>query len=188
MNNRIMAMLFALVAAMFISIAPVKAEAAVAAHEHKDENGNCVCDVKGCTEKMHVANGVWEFDEDGHYQWCANNCGTKVLEEEHELGQYENHGASQHWRRCKTCEYTEKVSHNLEWTSTSEGHKQACKECSYVPVQMTAHTYGTAKDNEDGKTHSKTCTVEGCGYVLTADHVDDEKTGNCVCNDCGERW
>ena len=110
MNNRIMAMLLALVAAMFISIVPVKAEAAVA-HTHVDGNDgtyNHKCDVAGCNEVVHTAGAAWDMDENNHFKWCfSSDCSTKMEETAHTFGNYVNQGAQAHNRTCTVCGYTE---------------------------------------------------------------------------------
>ena len=111
MNKRIMVLLLALVAVLFISVAPVEVNAAADAHTCFDDNGNCVCDYPGCTEPMHVPNQQWTSDETGHYQWCYRNDNTKLLEADHTYGKFVNQGAHQHWRTCTVCAYVDRQYH-----------------------------------------------------------------------------
>lgn len=112
MNKRIMVLLLVLVAVLFINVAPIEANAAADPHTCVDDNRNCVCDVTGCTNAMHIPNQQWTSDENGHYQWCLNDCATKLLQAGHTYGSFVNQGAQQHWRDCTVCSYTDKQSHS----------------------------------------------------------------------------
>ena len=213
MNNRIMAMLFALVAAMFISIVPVKAEAA-----------STYCGHNG-TEIVHVAANPATCDTDGNIEhYKCNVCQKKysqatgigyltdaqvIIPKEHknltEIAEipatHENPGKVGHWY-CNDChrmftdstattqiqagkEIIPVVQHDLQWTVTKDGHKKACTGCGYVPVAQAAHDYSGVKAVKiDEETHSFTCKVEGCGYDLIGNHNDTNK--DCVCDNCND--
>lgn len=175
-----MAMLFALVAAMFISIVPVKAEAAASCTKHT------------ATE--------WQKDEYKHWQVCKT-CGdvTKVQTSHDDLV-YAKKDAATHTVKCRTCGYTADVAHvpvadgtncrcakcgvlidhTLSWSTTGGTHKQICDVCNYETAAAD-HSW-TVVDNENGK-HTKTCSV--CEKVITEAHTDSSEDKDCVCDACG---
>lgn len=90
MNNRILAALFALTLALFIGVAPVKAEAKVKPHEHVDTSNDYICDVLGCDEHVHHLTHFAEKDatctENGNIEYwqClggTNACGKCYADE-----------------------------------------------------------------------------------------------------------
>lgn len=170
-----MAMLCALVAAMFLSIVPVKAEAA---HTHVDKDKDYVCDFKNCSEHVHQLVKIDEVkatcNEGGrvaHY-YCD---GCKNM--------YEDEAATKQIQNGD--QWTEKTGHDMQWEITETTHKRTCaNECGYVEKQSNGdyvenHKF-TYKVNDDG-THTATCKV--CGYEKTEDHAEG-KTKDCKCYLC----
>lgn len=180
-----MAMLFALVAAMFISIVPVKAEAAGA--------GSCT---------THKATDLkWHNDADKHWQTCQK-CGDVTVERSSHMDLvYSQKDATTHTVTCRTCGYTGSaahvpvsdgsncrcdkcnviIDHSMEWSkSGKDTHKQECKVCDYETT-ATAHEW-VATNNENG-THTKVCGV--CGKSVTEGHQDVTTDKDCACDACG---
>lgn len=214
MNNRIMAMLFALVAAMFISIVPVKAEATSPTHCRHNRTDivavakkDPTCDADGniAHYKCNVCNKLFSNPK-GIGLLSAED--VKLPKEHKGLTEIKEQPATHaatgkvaHWY-CTDCnkmftdktaatqikagdEITPVVAHELVWTVTKDGHKQACTGCGYVPVAQAAHDYSGVKAVKvDEQTHSFTCKVDGCGYVLTGNHNDTNK--DCICDNCGD--
>lgn len=154
MNNRIMAMLCALVAAMFLSIVPVKAEAACA---HKDLE--------------YVPAKAATCEEAGHrdYQVCKK-CGQMIIG-----------GEVVTEANVKTEEPT---GHNYsdKWFGDGENHWHICKnEGCESRSDVTAHEIKyTSNGNQ---THSAKCTICDAKLTeLKAAHVDANK--DCVCDVC----
>lgn len=73
-----------------------------------------------------------------------------------------------------------KVAHTMVWTITETTHKYDCTGCGYDEVLEAEHTFGVPVSNGDG-THTKTCTITGCGYAVTEDCKD---TSDCKCDAC----
>lgn len=185
MNNRIMAMLCALVAAMFISIVPVKAEAAGA--------GSC---------STHKATDLkWHHDADEHWQTCQKCGDVTVARTPHNDLVYGQKDATTHTVKCRTCGYTGSeghvpvsdgkncrcdkcniiIDHTLEWNKNgTDNHKQECKICDYETT-AAAHEW-VATNNENG-THTKICNV--CGKSVTEGHNDVDTDKDCACDACG---
>ena len=179
MNNRIMAMLFALVAAMFISIVPVKAEAASVCNHKKTE---------------------WKSDAFEHRSVCKS-CGEVVVKSvKHNDVVYIENGET-HTMKCRTCGYTEEkahtpkkdgdscrcslceklVEHTYELVQGSENHAMICKICGNTK-DKAAHEW-TVVDNGNG-THTKTCSV--CEKVVANEACVDVTTDkDCACDVCG---
>lgn len=169
-----MAMLCAVVAVMFLSIVPVRTEAAgrcahrnleyVAAVEATcDEDGHrdyqvcksckaMIIEGKVVTEadvtvkaQGHEANGKWESDENGHYQWCMHDCNTKLKEGEHTYGECKSASAEMHEHFCTECEYRELLPH------VDEDHDCVCDDCGRnLAHKLVRHEDAEATCTEDG--------------------------------------
>lgn len=180
MNNRIMATLFALAIALFIGVAPVKAEAAVAQHEHYDNGGTpCVCDYAGCTEPVHHLTKVEKVDANhekpGNIEYYVCSECNKWFKDE---------AATEYIQKADDV-VIPKIEHELVWEVKDGTHKQYCTGCGYVPVAETAHTLSKT-DNGNG-THTIKCTVEGCTYEVKDAAHDDGTKKDCICGVCGAK-
>ena len=166
MNNRILAALFALALALFIGVAPVKAEAA---HTHVDKDNDYVCDVKGCNEHVHHMTEIeaieptcTEAGREAHY-YCA---GCKFLFTDVE-------GENQVYSTALVIPAT---GHNYVWTYDEDEHVKTCTNCDQTFHEAHILTY---TDNKDG-THTATCSK--CDYEKTEEHYDEN--GNDFCDPC----
>ena len=172
-----MAMLFALVAAMFISIVPVKAEAATCT-DHVDADHNYACDTVGCSEHVHHADTevpakdatCTEAGNKTYYKCDATGCAA--------ISEFKN------FRRTATFEEVtlEKKGHAPgDFTVTEANHISVCVNCGTALGNAESHTIAY---EVDGENHIAYCTV--CKYKAEPKaHVDDKTNGNCICNDCG---
>lgn len=195
MNNRIMAMLVALVVAMFVSIVPVEAEAATCYHQHKD--AECYCAACGTT--VHV----WEqkIDAKKHYQVCKD-CGKNRDEGNHVYANYvATAGGAQHTAKCTVCGHTITEDHNAranecrcekcltilghdqEWKFDGQKHWQECAVCNDADGVTAKEDHKlTVTANNDGVAHHVKCAT--CGYeadVVCADSTEDK---DCLCDVC----
>lgn len=159
MNNRIMAMLCALAAAMFLSIVPVKAEAAETAkctHEHVT---TVEAKAATCTKAGYEA-----------YKEC-DGCGML----------FDLNG-----KQIAKKQTIQPTGHDMQWEITETTHKKVCaNKCGYAEdfgakLYVENHKL-TYKDNGDG-THTATCEV--CGYEETKEHTEGS-VKDCKCNMCG---
>lgn len=164
MNNRILATLFALAVALFIGVAPVKAEAA---HTHVDRDNNYLCD--RCREHVHHMTEIeaieptcTEAGREAHY-YCA---GCKYLFTDAE-------GKNQVWSTELVIPAT---GHDYVWTYDEDEHVKTCANCGQTFHEAHILTY---TDNKDG-THTATCSK--CDYEKTEEHYD--KNGNDSCDPC----
>lgn len=172
-----MATLFALAIALFIGVAPVKAEAAVAQHEHYDNGGSpCVCDYAGCTEPVHHLTKVEKVDANhekpGNIEYYVCSECNKWFKDE---------AATEYIQKADDV-VIPKIEHELVWEVKDGTHKQYCTGCGYVPVPETAHTLSKT-DNGNG-THTIKCTVEGCTYEVKDAAHDDGTKKDCICGVC----
>lgn len=108
----------------------------------------------------HQPNGKWETDDkDGHYQWCANDCGTKLLQEAHTAGEWKEYPSdrTKHFHQCTVCYKTlETEDHDYAFTFNGYGtdtHKAECKDCG--KVRQTASCYDKNGD----------CKCDVCGGI-----------------------
>ena len=148
-----------------LAVEPACEKEGVVAHKKCETCGKLFSKVDGRELKaeevvraalVHTPNGKWEKDDNNvHYQWCANNCGTKLLSEEHVVGDWKLYPSdnSKHFHQCSVC---------------------------YKTVETEAHTYTYEYVNETY--HAPTC--EACGYKANWEkHKDENK--DCLCDGCG---
>lgn len=194
MNNRILATLFALAIALFIGVAPVKAEAAT--HSHVDKDKNCVCDTATCGATMH--NYEWKTDAVKHRQVCKT-CGTQANENSHSFTVYLEKNATHHVAKCTVCGYTEDREHKaipgecrcndcrvildceMEWQDDANEHWKKCSNCGKETLHEK-HSNETIVNNGDG-THSVTYTCCNRG-TLVRNCSDSNTDKDCLCDVC----
>lgn len=212
MNNRIMAMLFALVAAMFISIVPVKAEAAVENHNHagtwieavpatcaKDgmqKYFKCnTCDYKANTANQQVTTAQlviskstvahtyeWDHSETQHFKKCTVEGCGSVLDSSKAL---HNPDCSPNSNGGHTWSCKDP---NCDWTAASEHNLDAnckCQSCDKVVHQLTLVPAKAATCNKDGNVKYYYCT--NCSAAFT-DAAGTKVLNNSVVQKTGHQW
>ncbi len=93
-----------------------------------------------------------------------------------------------------THQYTEKVT--KEATCTEAGEKTFTCSCgdSYTePIVALGHSWGKWAVSEDGKTHTHTCTRDGCSAKESVNHAGDEwkkdeQSHWKKCSECGAEF
>ena len=181
MNNRIMAMLCALAAAMFLSIVPVKAEAAVTEHKHIDTNKNCVCDVEGCKEAVHNWSVGYDSNAGSHWKNCLNGCGAVDGKEAHDL-EYKTDGNGKHTATCKVCK---KTIDSLTAAHVDEDHDCECDVCHVALPHTLEYVEKVSETCEESgvKAHQK-CSVCGKLFITGKEYSEEE----LVIEALGHKW
>ena len=146
------------------------------------------CTYSGCTGTFNGTAenhtfGAWTDKGDGsnHTRTCTV-CGYEETEA--------HTGATHPDGKCTKCQ-TVYQTHSKgttvkSYTKTSTTHTPVYA-CTYSGCTGTFngtaenHTFGAWTDNNDGTTHSRTCTA--CGEVQTNNHYDDDNDG--ICDACG---
>lgn len=186
-----MATLFALAIALFIGVAPVKAEAACA---HKTVK-NCVC--TSCGEAVHK-NTEWISDTAKHRQVCKDCNAILVSSTAHKDLSYKvTSDGTQHVTTCKTCGYSvtedhtvgkkecrcvyceQIMGHDLKTVNNGTNHWQECSVCDYKTAEE-AHDWDVTP-GENGN-HTKVCNVCKKEVVEACADVNTDK--DCLCDTC----
>ncbi len=143
----------------------------VQTHIAQEDDGNCMTDVvcRDCGFVMfakaesHQYSGVWETDENGHYQNCINSGCTEVKREEHTWTQDDKDCTTP--VVCTVCNYVQaagEAAHEFggAYLTDEDGHWQKCQNAGCEAVSgENEHTGGTASCRKQA-----VCEICGTAY------------------------
>ena len=139
------------------------------------ECGGCLVEVDPCDHAGASKEPTSTGSNSIHNVTC-NEC-HESFTEDHTF-QSDNNQICTECRHC-THKRSNGVSNYGDYYSVDgEKHARKCAVCQNV---VTYHHTMAATPNDDGETHTLSCTAKGCGYTITEEH---EWSAKHVCVDC----
>lgn len=159
----------------------------VQAHEAQEDDGDCTTDIicKDCGYVMfvkaeeHKYSGVWESDENGHWQKCVNSGCTSFKRDGHSWAQDDKDCTTP--VSCTVCGYIQtegEAAHNFggAYITDEDGHWQKCQNAGCEAISgENEHVGGTASCRKQA-----VCEICGLEYgALNPDyHAGDTELRN----------